>query len=1311
MQATRTFHLRRGFAAPQREIAVPAAALAVGLLLFLAAARMGSAPILPIYAPLVDMAIVVGLLVVAAVAGMDVVVRRDGRSLPIVAVSVAAAAMWLPHMLSFPLTLPVLGQRGHAQAASVVLDIVQIATPALLVVAFLQPPTMLVDPRRALRRTGLEALGFGLVCGGSAFVVAPLLPPLVDGLRYTPVHTALQVVSLLPTVVAIVVFLLGHRADRRMELSLVATLILLSFGELTSIADTSLFDGRWYMSNLFRFLPVAALMAGQLTLYADVVAVERRRVRHLDLIHHITGELVGGLDIDQVLGQVVSSAVDLVASLRGVTGARAVLLRLEDGLATQIAGQESGIGGVGVAPFRASSSALLGQALSTGMAAETRIAPRDPGQREPLAGREASWIAYALVRVRGDVVGALGVVTQRQPARDAEVLPLLQGIADLAGIAIRNAQDYRTVGDRAIDLLTGLPNRHELERVLGQVQAEELSVLAIDIDDLQTVNNEYGHAAGDQVLQAVARILAQSVRGRDLVARVGGDEFAAVLPGASASEAAAVAERILDTLRGVEIPYDAKQLTIGCATGGAGIDPHEVMGWADEALYRARKLGPGRIEASDHVQRTGGGRVSDWGQVLRGMLHEEGIRAVFQPIVDLSSGELHGFEALARPVDMPAHGSVESLFGAALRLGLGVDLDWFSRRAALKGGRDLPQDSPLFVNVTVAGLLDPLHGVDQTLMLLRWAGRQPTDVVLEISEREPVGDKEHFVQVLAAYREAGLRFAMDDVGEGHSTLEVLAASAPEYVKVARSLVAAAATSPGAKAVIESLVTFGRATGALVIAEGLETADDVRAMVELGVDLGQGYGLGRPEAPEVAALSVPARGSRQASSEAAWARWMETEGPLATAPAERPGRAQSGGQRRGGSSTRARFEVTRVLAEAVSVEEGLQGVLEVIGRNLEWEVGEAWMSGGLRMTRSATWSVDDGRFAAFLGAGAGLRLAPDESLAGQVWAGGVPVAVSRMEEGDLARLELASAAGLLSTMGFPIVRGTAVAGVLCFYGPQPRGLDHDLHSILGNIGRQVGEFLAHREAVAEAEVLLHQLQDRGRQLEVANRLKSEFLATVSHELRTPVSVVMAYVDMLRTPGALAPEQQRSAVEEINGAGARLARLIDDMLEYSQLQAGEVSARAEAVDMVAVVDDVVGSLEVAAGAKSLHLQGRLSAGPLMVRADPEHVRHVLAQLVSNGLKFTDQGGVAVALEARGAEVLVTVEDTGVGIAPEALETIFQHFRQVDQRSSRRYGGAGLGLAIARSLVEMQGGRLGVRSVPGEGSTFWFTLPTAG
>ena len=194
---------------------------------------------------------------------------------------------------------------------------------------------------------------------------------------------------------------------------------------------------------------------------------------------------------------------------------------------------------------------------------------------------------------------------------------------------------------------------------------------------------------------------------------------------------------------------------------------------------------------------------------------------------------------------MTDHGpGVEGMFSAAVRMGLGRDLDWLCRRAAIHDAHHLPKDSLLFVNVGVTALLDPLHDVDQMLLLCRWGGRAPGSVVLEITEREAVHDRQRFREVLATYREAGFRFAMDDVGEGHSTLEMLAAGSPEFIKIATSLTQAASSS-GPNAAIRALTTFANHSGAVVVAEGIESAHDVEVMLSLGVELGQGYHLGRP----------------------------------------------------------------------------------------------------------------------------------------------------------------------------------------------------------------------------------------------------------------------------------------------------------------------------------------------------------------------------------------------------------------------------------------------------------------------------------
>jgi len=209
---------------------------------------------------------------------------------------------------------------------------------------------------------------------------------------------------------------------------------------------------------------------------------------------------------------------------------------------------------------------------------------------------------------------------------------------------------------------------------------------------------------------------------------------------------------------------------------------------------------------------------------------------------------IHGYEALARMADGPVDTSVERLFTTAQRLGMYRDLDWVCRRAAVQDAQSLRPGSVLFINVGVSTLLDPLHDVDQMLLLLRWAGRPARRTVLEITEREAVRDLDRLGEVLQAYRGHGFRFALDDVGEGYSTFEVLATATPEFIKISSELTRWAHRL-GPQAVIRSLVTFGEATSTQLIAEGIESQTDAERMRELGVTLGQGFALGRPAIAE------------------------------------------------------------------------------------------------------------------------------------------------------------------------------------------------------------------------------------------------------------------------------------------------------------------------------------------------------------------------------------------------------------------------------------------------------------------------------
>jgi len=397
----------------------------------------------------------------------------------------------------------------------------------------------------------------------------------------------------------------------------------------------------------------------------------------------------------------------------------------------------------------------------------------------------------------------------------------------------------------ATDRLTGLANRRELERVLTLSSGSKFAVLSLDVDDLKAINDSYGHEAGDAHLQAIGGTLRMGVREGDTIARTGGDEFVILMPGASREEAAAAAHRLCHTMHGVAVPHGNARVSIGCAVGSAGDDGFDVWAVADEALYRAKHLGRDRIEvAPEGVATAYTTSMARWEPVVPSLILEGHVVSAFQPIVALDTGKVHGYEALARVSGGPVDASVEGLFATAQRLGMHRDLDWVCRREAVQDGQDLPPHSSLFINVGVSALLDPLHDVDQMLLLLRWAGRSPRRTVLEITEREAVRDLTRLRQVLDTYRRNGFRFALDDVGEGHSTFEVLGTATPEYIKISSKLTRWS-HHLGPQAVIRSLLTFAETTATQLVAEGVETQADAERMRHLGVHLGQGFALGRP----------------------------------------------------------------------------------------------------------------------------------------------------------------------------------------------------------------------------------------------------------------------------------------------------------------------------------------------------------------------------------------------------------------------------------------------------------------------------------
>jgi PAS domain S-box-containing protein len=230
---------------------------------------------------------------------------------------------------------------------------------------------------------------------------------------------------------------------------------------------------------------------------------------------------------------------------------------------------------------------------------------------------------------------------------------------------------------------------------------------------------------------------------------------------------------------------------------------------------------------------------------------------------------------------------------------------------------------------------------------------------------------------------------------------------------------------------------------------------------------------------------------------------------------------------------------------------------------------------------------------------------------------------------------------------------------------------------------------------------------------ASRLKSEFLATMSHEIRTPMNGVIGMTALLRDTPLTAT--QYDYVRTSESSGNSLLTILNDILDYSKIEAGRIELEVAPFDLRECVNDAFDLFAANARGKNIHLDSTIAAGvPDWVAGDATRLRQILANLLGNAIKFTDAGEVKVSLDAEPPDTTTShqrltfaVSDTGIGIPPEGMERLFKSFSQVDASMTRRFGGTGLGLAISKRLAELMGGTIWVESQPGRGSTFYFTV----
>ncbi len=425
------------------------------------------------------------------------------------------------------------------------------------------------------------------------------------------------------------------------------------------------------------------------------------------------------------------------------------------------------------------------------------------------------------------------------------------------------------------DPLTGLPNRalfqDRLEHALARAGRDDgaVAVLFLDLDDFKVVNDSLGHEAGDRLLVEVAGRVRGCLRPGDTAARLGGDEFAVLLEGvAGEGEALRVADRIGDALGtpvslGAGESHEARaNASVGVALGRPGQRAGDLLRNADVAMYGAKARGKARHELFDPAMNERAASRLEAENGLRRAIGRGEIVAHYQPKLSLASGEVVGMEALAR-WEEPERGLVlpAEFIGLAEETGLIVPLGELVLREACRRAATWRQERAERVAVWVNLSPRQFHGADvvgQVSSVLEETGLEARYLGLEITEGVVMDDAESTIETLGRLKGLGVRLAIDDFGKGFSSLNYVKRFPVDYLKIDRSFVSGICERPEDLAIAQAVVALGHSLGMEVVAEGVETAEQLDLLRGLGCDHAQGYYLARPMAAEESAAFLAER---------------------------------------------------------------------------------------------------------------------------------------------------------------------------------------------------------------------------------------------------------------------------------------------------------------------------------------------------------------------------------------------------------------------------------------------------------------------
>jgi diguanylate cyclase (GGDEF)-like protein len=435
---------------------------------------------------------------------------------------------------------------------------------------------------------------------------------------------------------------------------------------------------------------------------------------------------------------------------------------------------------------------------------------------------------------------------------------ILRPAAQLEASRSRLRELYESAREAALrDSLTGLGNHRAFQEAVARMvegarrYGTSFSLVLMDIDEFMRINDTRGHAVGDQLLAEVGWLITDAIRHTDAAFRVGGDEFALLLPHTDVGGAIVLTRRIL--AKGLEDRVHGEYRAPISFSAGVTACPEfgttrlEITAQADAALYRGKRSGRTVVTIYDpekdhgHVDE---GMRAELSSAITAVIEAGTLTPVYQPIVELETGRVVGYEGLVRVPRQSTFAHAGALFDAAEVAGRVADLVRAALEVVLRGSRILADTLSLSVNISPRTLESTEFSATAFLAIIRRHGMAPGRIILELTERESVRDPERLRSALLSLQNAGVRVAADDVGAGNAGLRLLSQFRFDVVKIDLSLVQRAGDDK-THSVLRSIVEMADRLGARTVAEGVETSGQLRTARRLGINSGQGYLLGRP----------------------------------------------------------------------------------------------------------------------------------------------------------------------------------------------------------------------------------------------------------------------------------------------------------------------------------------------------------------------------------------------------------------------------------------------------------------------------------